>query len=122
MIDAVTYLKIKKRMTTGCTVNSDCLQCALYTNNNPYGDDCSVFETQYPEEAVAAVEKWAEEHPVKTRMNEFLKMFPYARIFESSGNKYVDICPMKADYTLMIECNGICSNCKIKYWSEEVKE
>lgn len=120
-MDAIKYLKIKNRMTTGCTVNSDCLQCALYVDNNPYGEDCSVFEIQHPEEAVEAVEKWAEEHPVKVKVGDFLEKFPRARVLKDGNNEYVDICPVTIDITRACP-NGACKNCMQEYWNEEVEE
>lgn len=116
-MDAVKYLKIKKRMTTGCT--SNCSQCALYADNNPYGEDCTVFEIQYPEEAVAAVEKWAEEHPTKTRMDEFIEKYPKATVFKN--DEYIDMCPASIDATRTCP-NWECKRCKLEYWNEEVEE
>lgn len=121
-MDAIKYLKIKNRMTTGCTVNSDCLQCALYVDNNPYGEDCSVFEIQHPEEAVKMVEKWGKEHPAITRMDEFMSKHPNAKLELYRGEKFIDICPVLIEIDIPCHTTGNCYNCKIEYWNEEVEE
>lgn len=120
-MDAVKYFKIKKRMTNGCAENSNCSQCALDSENNQHILDCIVFEMQHPEEAVEAVEKWAEEHPVKTRMSDFIEKFPKARVLKDGNNEYVDICPVTIDITWTC-LNGVCKNCMQEYWNEEVEE
>lgn len=71
------------------------------------------------EQYVKVVEKWSRENPAKTRLNEFLEMFPNAAITDG----VVDICPAKFDDT--IECDnsrdGGCYDCKRKYWLTEVE-
>lgn len=121
MIDATTYLKIVSRMTKGCSQDRNCLECVLDTDNNPYKIDCRTFELQHPEEAVEAVEKWAEEHPVKTKMGDFLEKFPRARVLENGHGEYIDICPVTIDTTRACP-SGACNNCMQEYWNEEVKE
>lgn len=126
-MDAVKYFKIKKRMTNGCTENSNCSQCVLDSDNNPYGVDCVVFEMQHPEEAVAAVEKWAEEHPVKTRMDKFLEIYPNANVERNRRTKaFLRICPISIDTTKRETHNcsqyDTCNDCLSEYWNEEVEE
>ena len=74
-------------------------------------------------EIVAAVEKWAKEHPAKTRQSEFLKMFPNAALFGFGTTVICDICPAKVDDTLDFDnSKGYgCYGCKRKYWLAEVE-
>ena len=75
-----------------------------------------MFIMDNPEETVRIVEKWSAEHPVKTRQNEFLKMFPNAEIKDG----YLHICPGKIDKNF--KCNNrICSSCLQKFWLAEVE-
>lgn len=120
-MDAVKYFKIKNRMTKGCSEDSNCSQCVLDADNNPYDIDCGTFELQHPEEAIAAVEKWAEEHPPKTRMDKFLKTYPKAKVVKYGYDKYIDICPVSIDTTRICP-TGECKNCKFEYWNEEVED
>lgn len=69
----------------------------------------------------AIVEKWAAEHPIKTRQSEFLKMFPNA----PKSGRVLDICPrdLNIEYMPPKRCENIsCSACKTDYWNEEVTD
>lgn len=124
-MDAVKYLKLKKRMGNGCNVGSNCDGCVL--RNNLYKMDCLIYELEHPEEAVAAVGKWVEEHPVKTRMDKFLEIYPDAIVNTIIDGTFVDICLLLVD-SLYGKCNlqsediNNCLLCKISYWNEEVEE
>lgn len=116
-MDAVEFLKTTRRI---CNSNTHgCTSCVIYQEYNY----CHLQCVANPEEIVAAVEKWAAEHPVKTRQSEFLKMFPNAALFSFGTTDICDICPAKVDDTL--ECDIIrncgCYGCKRKYWLAEVE-
>lgn len=98
MMDAVEYLKQKKRMTGGCE-NSSCTNCPLDGENNKQCVRCVYLESEFPEEAVEIVENWAKEHPAKTYKSVFLEKFPDAKI----------------------EKNGIPCSCIIYLFGEKVK-
>lgn len=86
--------------------------------------ECPTMTTYYktPEEAVEAWNRRAEEHSVRTRQSEFLKMFPNASL-DSNGS--VDICP-KATDLVTFSCDdgahGGCLRCRQRYWQQEVKD
>ena len=62
-MDAVKFLREKVRM---CNENSTCNQCELYKSEiDCTGISCKKWMEEYPEDAVAFVEKWASEHPSK---------------------------------------------------------
>ena len=76
-------------------------------------------------EIVEQVEKWAKEHPVKTRQSELLKLFPEANML---CDEYLNICPAQ----LSSECRdketggcydtGMdCVKCKRDYWLKEIE-
>lgn len=83
-MDAIRYFEEKKRMLNSLGRKSgrcdglDCYDCPFSRFNNERKLQCSAFELEYPEEAVAIVEKWAEEHPQKTILMDFLEKFPDA--------------------------------------------
>lgn len=80
-MDAVKYFKEKARMvkaTNNGVCSISCQDCGL-NYNNTRNISCSSFEKAYPEEAVAIVEKWSEEHPLKTRAQVFFEKFPDAK-------------------------------------------
>ena len=112
-MDAVEYLRVKTRM---CDSLKECGDCPLDKINNT--DNINCFDRHYEEEAVAIVEKWTAEHPVKTRQSEFLKMFPNAKVEEG----VLIFCPTGFGETLICEAFGDidgCNNCKRKYWLTE---
>lgn len=118
-MDAVVFLKAKKRM---CSNMDNCTSCGLYKEHT----DCDTMCFAHPDEAVAVVEKWAAEHPVKTRQSEFLKVIPNAPM-RIHGN-VLDVCPNEVD--TMQNCLAstksdnqtldICYLCKKAYWFAEV--
>lgn len=115
-MDAVKFFKERERMCEGST----CENCPIGKSNNPKGIFCRAFVDGYPKEAVAIVEKWSEEHPVKTRQSEFLKVFPNAALNELGS---LTICPMDADKNLQCpEKSGArCMDCRREFWLAEVE-
>lgn len=71
-----------------------------------------------PEEIVAETEKWAAEHPAKTRQSEFLKLFPNAQ----TDSGCLNACPMDIFGDMGINCNKqTCYECKKEFWLTEVE-
>lgn len=110
-MDAVEYLKTLRRMC-----NAECRECE-YGKRSGF-DPCMVWRNSHPEEAVSIAEKWAAEHPAKTRQSEFLKHSPDAQI--DSG--CLNACPMDIFGDMGINCNKqTCYECKKEFWLTEVK-
>lgn len=77
---------------------------------------CSLSED--PKKVIEVVEKWTNEHPVKTRQSEFLKMFPNARI----RGDVLEIRPCDIDDNIeCIDRDEECYECYRKYWLAEVE-
>ena len=78
------YLKEKARMTKRpdtalpCTIS--CLTCPLSTNHNGEGISCFQFEGKHSAEAIAIVQKWSNENPVKTILDDFKEKYPNAKL------------------------------------------
>lgn len=122
-MDVVKYLKTKLRMCIA--YHRECKHCPLAIDNNGVELNCYMFQEHRPEEAVAIVEKWASEHPAKTRQSEFLKMFPNAPFEPYCG---IDINPCDTDKRYGAgdkyehNCRGVsCDDCRKKYWLEEIE-
>lgn len=114
-MDAVEYLKIRKRM---CENASDCDACLLGTyNNGRYR--CDKFEEAHPGRAVAIVEKWAAKHPIKTRQSELMKLFPN---LERGPSGPCSICPQCFDTRIICPKDVGCVECCREYWLEEIEE
>ena len=70
--------------------------------------------------AVKFVERWAAEHPVKTRQSVFLKHYPGARI---TIDGYLHTCPMDVFSDTGINCGAqTCHECRKAFWLAEVEE
>lgn len=107
-------------------LNSHCEECGLSYVNNKTDRVCGDFIKRYPEEAVAIVEKWAKEHPRKTRQEKFLEMFPDALI--SEGVLKIEPCELIDSKLNSEECHSYdefglsgCYECRKNYWTEEVE-
>lgn len=101
---AVEYLKQRGRMTNNCDIS--CSVCPLADVNNSKEVCCEEIEGKYPEEAIAIVQKWAEEHPVKTRINDFFEKFPNA---EKNSLGLPIFCVKFFGYD--IDCEKGCTEC-----------
>lgn len=114
-MDAVEYLKTLNRMC-----HCECLKCEFRKVRSGF-ETCPVWQRTHPEEAIAIVEKWAKEHPIKTRQSEFLKHYPGARINNADGLPMASPCDL--DGKLAGKCEGIhCPECRKKFWLAEVEE
>lgn len=120
---AIKYLKTKQRMCIA--YHHKCKDCPLGQNSNGTKLNCYLFQEHRPEETVVAVEKWAAEHPAKTRQSEFLKMFPNAPRSALTGIK-ISPCNVDNRYgdgdKYEHNCHGVsCDDCRRKYWLEEIE-
>ena len=125
MMDAVEFFKEHGRMCD--SLAPSCIGCEImksvaYTTDG-HGT-CREYIKRHPDEAVAIVERWAKEHPRKTRQSEFLKMFPRASM---TADGIIAFCPDSMDSEF--ECprktrdniDPICGECRREYWLEEVE-
>lgn len=117
-MDAVEFFKTVKRLCKnqgydGCPVckNNTCMVMLMA---RIYGaSDESIEET------ISKVEQWAKDHPVKTRQNKFLKMFPDADLCRD----VIDISPCSIEKEMRKCCGDRnCGECKRTYWLAEVTD
>ena len=118
-MDAVDYLKTLNRMC-----HCECLKCEFGKARSGF-ETCPVWQRTHPKEAVEIAEKWAKEHPAKTRQSEFLKQWPEAKLKQ---NGVITICPLEVsaayrekDGSCAIR-SGSCAECKKTFWLAEVEE
>ena len=76
-------------------------------------------------EIVEQVEKWAKEHPVKTRQSEFLKQYPDAEIADD-GLPSVAPCQLYKNMEEKDENGACCKNCgcaecRHDFWLKEIE-
>lgn len=78
-MDAVKFFKEHRRM---CDSHEMCETCPFHLPPDYYclGDVLADSECEITERAVSIVEKWSAEHPVKTRLQDFLEKYPEAML------------------------------------------
>lgn len=79
-------------------------------------EDCRGIYAITPE-FIEIVQKWSDEHPVKTRQSEFLKSFPKAKLLPEGG---IDICPQRVETSFLCG-DKVCSECQQEFWLQEVE-
>ena len=114
-MDAVEYVKQRERM---CDYYVNCGDCPV----SNYEGCASLNEIP---NLVPIVEKWAKEHPVKTRQDEFLKQWPDAEI---SDDGLPSVAPCQLNVELLqcesqedCEKRGVCGKCRDDFWLKEIK-
>lgn len=119
-MDALEFLKTLRRM---CNCEC-CSQCEI-GKRLIVVETCTAWRKAHPEEAVAIVEKWAKEHPIKTRQSEFLKQWPDASIDDLGVLK---VCPSPISTSHRnahggcTYSGGNCSGCRREFWLAEVED
>lgn len=123
-MDAVEFIVTRDRMCK--SFNGRCNGCEV---NECMGVDdmCIYYMAQHPQKVVEIVERWAKEHPQKTRQSEFLKIFPEARLFD--GVLVIDPCKINNSMFDSKKCRiysdefGVldCEKCREQFWLEEVE-
>lgn len=113
------YFAEKRRMTKRAEnglCKLGCSNCPLCSINNNKGQLCTAFEMLYPEKAIAAVQKWSDEHPQKTFLTEFLKHYPNTLLDDDGTPKGVCL------YALGLINKDDCNNNCVKCWNQPIEE
>ncbi len=87
-----------------CDYQTGCDKCPLIELGKYKLQSCQQTLRYHTEEAAEIIEKWAKEHPKKTRLQDFLEKHPNA-ITEEDGSprvcclhlRYVGKCPANCD-------------------------
>lgn len=111
--DCSNILVYKEEMNRMCQYLDSCRDCVLDD------DTCNDIDELSPEH-IEIVQKWSDEHPVKTRQSELLKIFPEIDINPSS---ILNIRPCDIVGRLKCTCDDYenCTECKREFWSQEVE-
>lgn len=104
-------IKELKRM---CMEHTNCVICPLYD-----GCDVKFPIANLPDDADEIVDKWTEEHSVKTYIDDFISKFPHIDDLDSDfkDTLYSYYC-RKHLYGGDFECKNNCEKC----WNEEMEE
>lgn len=102
-----------------CKNQKSCRNCPLNSLANGMNIACLVLIREYPNKANEIILNWCKEHPIETRQDRFLKMFPNAALL----NRIIKICPGEIDIENSINCGKqSCDICRKNYWLAKVKE
>lgn len=105
-----------------CNKNSPkCEECPLALKNNGKRVFCDDFIRKFSDKANEIILKWCEEHPIKTRQEKFLEMFPNAPKDEN-GIIAISSCTVEAGYAIANCSKKSCAQCRKEYWLAEVEE
>lgn len=103
-----------------CNFYGECTNCPFDYEKTHCGT-CNIFMGIHPDKANEIILKWCEEHPVETRQDRFLKMFPNANICRGC----LEISPCNVDIRQFYseKCGTkSCAQCRKEYWLAEVDE
>lgn len=107
---AVEFLRDFRRMCS--SYGTICTGCKLKDAH------CIPTEKNFDhKEVIRVVEEWAKEHPEKTRLSEFLKMFPNSSICDD----FPIPCPTDFDRNEKCELKS-CIDCKKRFWLTPIEE
>lgn len=120
-MDAVEFLKERKRLCEVYFEKTECKECPLENMGCWTVDFCADDSC---EKVIAIVEQWSKEHPRKTRQSVFLEQYPEAKLTEDG---VLALCPI----AISSECSGEngrcvsfnrkCGNCRREFWLSEVE-
>lgn len=116
-MDAIEYLKTRKRMTKNCRI--DCDECLLGSKYNGRKINCTLLESLYSDEAIQIIEEWGKENPIMTNAEKYEQMMK-----NFLGDDFeIEICPNKSHDVPSCACDKMydCSECK-KFWNSEYKK
>ena len=103
-----------------CESAQNCDDCPLGISHTGWEHSCNYMIRTCPDKANEIILNWCKEHPVETRQDRFLKMFPNA---PKMGNGLLEICPRRVDTKYKVDgCSRPCDECYKEYWLAEVKE
>ena len=78
--DTKVFLKEWRRM---CNAEISCYNCKLCDDKIPCVNSMGVFNNE-PEKAIALVQQWSDQHPIKTRLSVFLEKYPKTTLYGAS--------------------------------------
>ena len=95
----VNFLREIERMCNNCSCGSDCLVFRLAHEDSA---SCGYYLSKHPKFAVKIVQKWSDEHSVKTRLDDVKEKHPNVEMVDGTPLFY----PLRLGY-----CNN-CHLCK----------
>lgn len=122
-MDAIKFIEDRNRMCE--SFGDTCTGCPAY-NDCEIGTYClvDVQSTLNPTSQIAIVEKWDNEHPVKTRQSMFLEKYPESLVDDTG---VLRVCPAivsathRGDKGRCADISKKCTTCRRQFWMQEVE-
>lgn len=120
-MDAVEFLKERKRLCEVYFEKTECKECPLENMGCWTADFCTDDSC---EKVIAIVERWSKEHPHKTRQSVFLEQYPEVDIDERGVMR---LCPKYISAAHRGNNGGcknpekLCIDCRREFWLQEVE-
>lgn len=114
MVNCNDFRTFKKEMDRMCDSLGFHTELCPFKINDVEWDCCNCDENCLVkiDFAIETVQKWSDEHPIKTRQSEFLKMFPDARTrYWRDSCLVLDICPREIDKYFICKKSTFCAEC-----------
>ena len=100
--------------------DNDCQECPLFYKQTKTDFRCEAFIRNRPDKVNEIILNWCKEHPVETRQDRFLKMFPNAKM---NNHGVVMCCPTLINREFKCDIENVnCPECRKDYWLAEVNE
>ena len=116
-MDAIKYITENQRMCNYyLDYHDDCIHCLL--RKYCVGNGC--VEEKNAGKAVEIVEQFSKEHPVKTRADVFLEMFPNTET-RDNGFPNIEACTIEG-YRQCKNCEWHTGHCHETYWNAPAPE
>lgn len=99
-----------------CRAHHSCMECPIQKMSLCIGCAKDISDIDEVNEKIL---NWSKEHPVKTRQDKFLEMFPNAHIYTDG---VLEAKPCHIDENAECGSKDDCDICRSKYWLAEVEE
>ena len=101
-----------------CKFYKNCKEYPLENYRSETFITCDYLARAYPDKANEIILNWCKEHPVETRQDRFLKLYPNSLI---DGDNVSHICPRYINKQFICqEPEKRCCDCRKEYWLAEV--
>ncbi len=109
-----------------CRAN-ECEDCPFRMRGKRENEGCADFIIEHSDKANEIILNWCKEHPVETRLDKLMKVFPNLITDGMKEEKVAMICPKEFDKRFSDEylCSDYfdnCTECRKEYWFAEVEE
>ena len=110
-----------------CKNMKKCEDCPLCFENKGKEIDCGALVLKHTDKANEIILNWCKEHPVETRQDRFLKMFPNAK---TNNDGVIELAPCTIEKDRYINVGSCslaygfesCDECRKNFWLAEVDE